>query len=495
MSVFLRLNKRISSQVPSITDVITVSGYAQPVAVGTQIIDPRSYNSPYGEVKATVGNNGTVVGMHQWIPELSNTTILQSGYTSVLNGFPLLVTDNAEKFGEWEAENASEAAEVAEAFTRIEAGTIKGKWRFGEQLVWGKYYGTLVDTTIVVDATVNGKQVSALTIGAQASWLHSASSAQTGFVSMGCYSGAVSSATPSTAPSDYDTITTGAADSAKVKITHRVIDFGETEQIVPLAFVEWLKINAVEVAANVYRVAGASGAPIYAETARVDKAVGISVYQSNELKAASFELIDGTAAELRWVSYDAPTIGETFLGLAKTPMAKVPDYPINSTIAVDFSTNVTLYEVYGIPTKIEEKPQGVSTLYYFDADGRMQLTEEGLRQNGIDLRARMDSDNESDATTMINGFLRRVSSILYAYISRFSLNEAMQKHWIQSLPSARDIFFRALVAQATYMAYGGDRTLGGTREDRAMAIDMVAIDELNRTIAELGVPLVYMGIY
>jgi hypothetical protein len=127
--------------------------------------------------------------------------------------------------------------------------------------------------------------------------------------------------------------------------------------------------------------------------------------------------------------------------------------------------------------------------FFFDDANRMILTEDALRDNGIDLRA------NGMGTEGILFFNKRVSALLYGYISRFSQNEEMQKYWISSLEGAKRNFYNALVAQSYYMAFVGDKTLEGTQDGKLFAIDAVAMDELNKTIPELGCTLTYAGIY
>lgn len=132
-------------------------------------------------------------------------------------------------------------------------------------------------------------------------------------------------------------------------------------------------------------------------------------------------------------------------------------------------------------------------LRYDEKTKKYYLTEEALISQGIDIRMRIAEGNSTSPEYIINGFINRVTAVIYAYIHNFNIDNNNQDFLISHIPSARDIIFNALINQAIYMYRNGDLTLSINAEERERAYDDVALSELNKTMPETGYSLLYTG--
>lgn len=131
--------------------------------------------------------------------------------------------------------------------------------------------------------------------------------------------------------------------------------------------------------------------------------------------------------------------------------------------------------------------------YMIFKDGRYQLTEESLIQMGIDLRARLAASKAVAPEYTINMILETVTDTVYEYIHKFNSDTNAQDRIIATYPSARKIIKKALEHQAYYLISLGDQAL--TLDDNKIRhmVSPHAKNTLERTIPELGVPIVYIG--
>lgn len=129
-----------------------------------------------------------------------------------------------------------------------------------------------------------------------------------------------------------------------------------------------------------------------------------------------------------------------------------------------------------------------------ESTNRYILTEEALIRNGVDMRARLASGKATSPEYVINGFLNRVSTLIYAYIHKYNVNTEKQDQYIKEIPSLRTIMFNAMTSQAIYMAYNGDLSISPKEDERRAVYDMVAMEELDRYVPELGHPITYAGV-
>jgi hypothetical protein len=63
------------------------------------------------------------------------------------------------------------------------------------------------------------------------------------------------------------------------------------------------------------------------------------------------------------------------------------------------------------------------------------------------------------------------------------------------VPSLRALIYEALLNQAEYLLMVGDPTRTFDRDKRDMAIDVNTANILNTTVPELGVPIIYSGVW
>lgn len=122
------------------------------------------------------------------------------------------------------------------------------------------------------------------------------------------------------------------------------------------------------------------------------------------------------------------------------------------------------------------------------------LTEKALLRRGIDLRSRLAQRKAVTPEDVINGLLTTTSDMIYAYIHDCNVDNARQDYMIAKIPSMRQIIYKAMLYQASYILTVGNLSLSADREKRAMAIDPTAIKILNTTIPELGVPITFAGV-
>lgn len=134
-------------------------------------------------------------------------------------------------------------------------------------------------------------------------------------------------------------------------------------------------------------------------------------------------------------------------------------------------------------------------MIFDDFSGRYILTEQALIDNGTDIRKRLEQNRTVNATAVINRVLHRVSDMIYNYIHKFNADNKQQDLWIATIPSLREIIYRAMLEQAEYFLMNGDLSRSVEREKREFAVDYSAQETLNTAVPELGVPITYQGGY
>lgn len=128
-----------------------------------------------------------------------------------------------------------------------------------------------------------------------------------------------------------------------------------------------------------------------------------------------------------------------------------------------------------------------------EAGQRYILEEKALEAQGVFLRDRLVRGRTPSPERIINGFLERVSALIYGYIYRYAGVASQPDELIKRVPSARRVIYRSLSAQALYMALNGDLSMSTDPRDRERAIDEVAAQELLTTLPEIGCSLLYSG--
>ena len=99
-------------------------------------------------------------------------------------------------------------------------------------------------------------------------------------------------------------------------------------------------------------------------------------------------------------------------------------------------------------------------LMIFDERGnRYILTEKALEREGIFLRARLSRSALIDAPSVINGFVKTISTHTYNYLHQYAHNIAQQDMCIALTPAMRDVIYRAMIEQAKYVIMNGDMSL------------------------------------
>lgn len=140
------------------------------------------------------------------------------------------------------------------------------------------------------------------------------------------------------------------------------------------------------------------------------------------------------------------------------------------------------------------QPYNDELMYFDDATNHYILREQALIRQGIDLRSRLAQTKAPNATYVINGLLNTASDMIYDYLHKFSVDNARQDCIVATLPSLRAIIQKAMLQQAIYILKVGNLSLSVDDNERQKAIDYSAINTLNTTVKEIGVPITYMGV-
>ena len=121
------------------------------------------------------------------------------------------------------------------------------------------------------------------------------------------------------------------------------------------------------------------------------------------------------------------------------------------------------------------------------------LTKDALVYFGVDVRSRLSDTSGIAPETQINYVTYKTSNMIYGYIHGFNADNALQDHYISTLDSLRKILFKAMIEQVMDMFKVGVLDDSLDINERAMAISPAAIRELNVTVPELGVCILYRG--
>lgn len=139
-------------------------------------------------------------------------------------------------------------------------------------------------------------------------------------------------------------------------------------------------------------------------------------------------------------------------------------------------------------------PFNTDTMIFDDIDNQYRLTEQALIRQGEDLRSRLARTRATAPEYIINGVLTTVSDMIYAYIHKFSVHNAVQDNIIATYEGARRVIERAMTKQAFYVIHNGNLNLSTNENERSKAMSPEAVDILNTEIRELGCSILYTGV-
>lgn len=139
-------------------------------------------------------------------------------------------------------------------------------------------------------------------------------------------------------------------------------------------------------------------------------------------------------------------------------------------------------------------PFNTETMIFDKASYQYILTEEALRQQGVDLRNRLARTRASSPEYIINGILTTVSDMIYNYIHGFSVHNNCQDDIIATFEGARRIIERAMLKQALYVIANGNLNLSVDDNERSKAMSPEAVSILNTNIREIGSSILYTGV-
>lgn len=136
---------------------------------------------------------------------------------------------------------------------------------------------------------------------------------------------------------------------------------------------------------------------------------------------------------------------------------------------------------------MSEYPYSDDLMTYDTRRGRYIITEAALEYGGVFLRHRLErSRGAVDITAVINGVCRTASTHIYNYIHKFNDDNSRQDELIAKAPSLRNIIFEAMLEQAKYIIFKGDRTLSSDPEEQKNYIHPTAALTLTEAVRELG---------
>ena len=111
----------------------------------------------------------------------------------------------------------------------------------------------------------------------------------------------------------------------------------------------------------------------------------------------------------------------------------------------------------------------------------------------------LDNFNENLQTKFkdekdIEPFLKNISREVYSFIHKFNSEDLVQDFILANTKSGRRIIKEALECQAIYELRNGNLLYSAQKDAGLLAYAPELLDILSKTIPEIGVPIIYMGI-
>lgn len=132
-------------------------------------------------------------------------------------------------------------------------------------------------------------------------------------------------------------------------------------------------------------------------------------------------------------------------------------------------------------------------LKWDEATQKYYITEKALIKEGIDIRSRLSRNKANSPEYVLNGFIKRVTYEVYAFIHSHNSRTDIQDYFIAVCPSLREKIKQALIYQALFMWFNGDFLLSADKDKRENYLDRIAIEVLNEKVPELDNPITYRG--
>lgn len=143
---------------------------------------------------------------------------------------------------------------------------------------------------------------------------------------------------------------------------------------------------------------------------------------------------------------------------------------------------------------IEKFPYDDNNMRFDEKLNRYVLTEKALLDLGIDLRARLAARKAVSPELLISNKLNSVSRRVYGFIHKHNVNNHWQDHVLAFAPSARNIIYEALIAQAEYELSVGNLNLSADESKIKLTICNEVPDILSQPICEIGRSILYTGV-
>lgn len=119
-------------------------------------------------------------------------------------------------------------------------------------------------------------------------------------------------------------------------------------------------------------------------------------------------------------------------------------------------------------------------------NNKLYITEKGLLDRGIDLRARLAARKAVSPDLLIKTLITTVTRHVYAFIHAHSPHNEFQDKAILGIPALQELVEEALFTQAVYVLNVGDLSNSVKLEERAAVYHPLLEEILNIPLAPLG---------
>ena len=138
-------------------------------------------------------------------------------------------------------------------------------------------------------------------------------------------------------------------------------------------------------------------------------------------------------------------------------------------------------------------PYSDGLMRWNEEDGRYYITEQALNKFGFYIRAKLGANDTIMADNVINSLLELATETTYDFIHKHSFDNYAQDCFIAKIPRLRNIIYKVLVRQATYLYDVGDNRFSTNEALRRVYMYGGAEEALGVIIPELGTSILYAG--
>lgn len=144
-------------------------------------------------------------------------------------------------------------------------------------------------------------------------------------------------------------------------------------------------------------------------------------------------------------------------------------------------------------TQNKAYPYSDDLMRWNEDDNRYYITEKALMKFGVNIRARLGSNDNVPADHIINTLCELATETTYDFIHEHSYDNNAQDYLIGNIPRLRHLIYTVLVRQALYLFRVGDNRFSSDEALRRTYMYGGAASALSTTIPEIGVSILYAG--